>query len=207
MRGRLFYFFYCLYKKLSLRWHWYHVASYNRWMRQFLGSVGGCTTLGWDLRVLGGGGDGISIGSMTSIGNHVVLGCYKEYFGTSHNPVMRIGDNCSIGDYNQISVVREVVIGNGVLTGKFVYISDNNHGTTDYTTLRQRPLDRNLYVKGSVHIGDNVWIGDKVSILSGVTIGEGAVVAANAVVTKDVPPYTVVGGVPAKVIKAMETKK
>ena len=52
-----------------------------------------------------------------------------------------------------------------------------------------------------IWIGDHVWIGMRTMILKGVTIGEGAVIAAGAVVTRDVPPYTLVGGVPAKVIK------
>lgn len=55
--------------------------------------------------------------------------------------------------------------------------------------------------KGPVIIEDNVWIGDKATILANVTIGKGAVVAANSVVTKDVPAYSVVAGIPAKVIK------
>ena len=53
-------------------------------------------------------------------------------------------------------------------------------------------------------IGNHVWIGSNATVLSGVTIGEWAVVAAGAVVTKDVPPYTIVGGVPAKIIKKVE---
>ena len=57
--------------------------------------------------------------------------------------------------------------------------------------------------KGPVIIGDNVWIGDKATILGGVTIGESVIIAANSVVTKDVPPYSVVAGIPAKVIKKM----
>ena len=59
--------------------------------------------------------------------------------------------------------------------------------------------------KGPVIIGNNVWIGDKATVLPNVTIGDGAVIAANAVVTKDVPPYSIVAGNPAKVIK--QTKK
>jgi maltose O-acetyltransferase len=55
-----------------------------------------------------------------------------------------------------------------------------------------------------VRIGDDVWIGGHATILPGVTIGDGAVVAAGAVVTKDVPPYTVVAGVPARVVKKIE---
>ncbi|MST85779.1 hypothetical protein FYJ73_14080 [Prevotellaceae bacterium LKV-178-WT-2A] len=65
-----------------------------------------------------------------------------------------------------------------------------------------QPSKRDLYIKGPVVIEDNVWIGDKASIHSGVTIGKGTIVACNAVVTKDVPPYSVVAGVPAKVIKS-----
>lgn len=55
--------------------------------------------------------------------------------------------------------------------------------------------------KGDIIVGDDVWIGFRSTILSGVTIGQGAVIAAGSVVTKDVPPYAIVGGVPAKVIK------
>ena len=88
-----------------------------------------------------------------------------------------------------------------MLTGRYVYISDNNHGDTEFDTLKIRPLRRKLSCRGDVIIGNNVWIGDKVAILSGVTIGDGAIIASNAVVTKDVPPYSVVGGVPAKIIK------
>jgi len=55
--------------------------------------------------------------------------------------------------------------------------------------------------KGDIVIGNDVWIGYGVTILSGVTIGDGAIVAANSCVVKDVPPYSIVGGVPAKVIK------
>ena len=55
--------------------------------------------------------------------------------------------------------------------------------------------------KGNIEIGDDVWIGLRATICAGVKIGQGAVIAAGAVVTKDVPPYAIVGGVPAKVIK------
>jgi acetyltransferase-like isoleucine patch superfamily enzyme len=57
-----------------------------------------------------------------------------------------------------------------------------------------------------IHIGKNVWIGANATVLAGVTIGDGAVVAAGAVVTKDVEPNTIVGGVPAKVIKKIEER-
>lgn len=80
-------------------------------------------------------------------------------------------------------------------------ITDNSHGETDYDSLKMLPIKRPITSKGPVIIGNNVWIGDKATILPGVTIGDGSVIAANAVVTKDVPPYSVVGGNPAIVLK------
>jgi serine acetyltransferase len=62
-------------------------------------------------------------------------------------------------------------------------------------------MGNEAFSKGNIVIDDDVWIGYGVTILSGVHIGQGAVVAAGAVVTKDVPPYAIVGGVPAKIIK------
>lgn len=91
-----------------------------------------------------------------------------------------------------------IIIGDDVLTGKWVTITDNSHGETDMDSLREAPNNRIIVIKGPVIIQNKVWIGDKATILPGVTIGEGAVVAVNAVVTKDVPPFSVVAGVPAK---------
>ena len=81
-------------------------------------------------------------------------------------------------------------------------ITDNSHGETDYDSLSIPPIKRSITSKGSVVIGNNVWIGDKVTILPGVTVGDGVVIAANAVVTKDIPPYCIAGGNPAKILKS-----
>lgn len=113
------------------------------------------------------------------------------------NPKLIIGNHCNFGAFNHITCINKIVIGDGVLTGKWVTITDNSHGTTSMECLQIRPANRKLISKGP----KNVWVGDKVTILPGVTIGEGAVVAANAVVTKDVLAYCVVAGNPAKIIK------
>lgn len=86
-----------------------------------------------------------------------------------------------------------ITIGNDVLVGHNCVIATLNHVMD--------PDRRADMIPAPVIIGDKVWIGANVTILQGVTIGEGAVIAAGAVVNKDVPPHTVAGGIPAKVIK------
>lgn len=118
---------------------------------------------------------------------------------------MTIGRQCWIGEYTHITCINKLTIGDGLLTGRFVLISDNNHGSSFCEEeQRQRPQDRPLSSKGPITIGNNVWIGDKATILGDVTIGDGSIIAANAVVTKDVPAYSVVVGNPARVIKQIE---
>lgn len=140
----------------------------------------------------------ISIGNHSSIMRHCILETCPQ---AGFNPELKIGNYVSLGEYSHVTCARKVVIGDGVLTGRFVLITDNSHGKTTREEAEHPPLVRPIYSNGTVVIGNNVWIGDKATILPNVTIGDGAVIAANAVVTKDVPPYTVVGGCPAKVLK------
>lgn len=114
-----------------------------------------------------------------------------------------IGDNCFFGAYNNITSSNQIIIGDNLLTGKWVTITDNSHGDTNRQSLLLTPTTRPIVSKGIVKIGNNVWIGDKATILPGVTIGDGAVIAANSVVSKDVPAYAVVGGIPAKLLKPL----
>lgn len=141
------------------------------------------------------------IGEETSFGKMTVLTAWDEYEGETFLPEVIIGKNCSFGDYLHLTCIKKITIGNHVLTGRWVTISDNGHGNTDYETLQMPPTKRKLSCKGPVEIGNNVWIGDKATILSGVKIGEGSVIAANAVVTKEIPSFCVAAGNPAKIIK------
>lgn len=143
----------------------------------------------------------IEIGNNSTIGKGISLTATSFYKGQVFTPKIIIGNNVSIGDYSHITAIHRIIIDDGVLTGRFVTITDNSHGNSDLSDLKTLPTNRVLSSKGGVYIGKNVWIGEKATILPNVRIGEGAIIAANAVVTKDVPPYALVAGCPAKLIK------
>ena len=150
------------------------------------------------------GGKYISCGKNTFLGPNGILSAWDSFKGEKYNPKITIGDNVTIGMNFHISAINSISIGDNVLTGKCITIIDNGHGTTSLDDLQIVPKLRKLHVYGSVSIGKNVWIGDKVTIVGNVNIGEGAVVGSNSVVTKDIPPFSVYGGVPAKMIKQVK---
>lgn len=144
----------------------------------------------------------IQLGVNNNFGDNMYLTAWSQFSVKPNAILIKIGNSCDFGAFNHITATNQVIIGDNCLTGKWVTISDNDHGETSIEYLKKRPQDREVVSKGPVIIGKNVWIGDKATILAGVKIGDGAVIAANAVVTKDVPAYTVVAGIPAKVIKS-----
>ena len=143
----------------------------------------------------------MTIGKHVSVLRNCVLECCPT---EKHSPEMVLGNDISIGEYSHITCARRIVIGDGLLTGRFVLITDNAHGRNTEPELMVNPLVRQVYSPGEITIGRNVWIGDKATILPKVSIGDGAIIAANAVVVKDVPPYSVVAGCPAKVVKTIK---
>lgn len=107
--------------------------------------------------------------------------------------VLHIGKNSRINGCH-ISVSEKVTIGNNVRIAPYVIIIDDDyHDVADHFAETSK--------KGAITIEDDVWLAMSCKIMKGVTVGKGSVVAMGALVTKDVPPYTVVAGVPAKVIK------
>jgi len=131
-----------------------------------------------------------------SVGSNPFVG---DNFHCDFGQHIHVGDNFH-ADYNCTMLdLAEIRIGNNCLIGPDVGIYTAGH--------RLEPEGRTLDVYGMpITIGNDVWIGGNSTILPGVSIGDGAVVAAGAVVTKDVEPNTIVGGVPAKVIKKIEIK-
>jgi maltose O-acetyltransferase len=111
---------------------------------------------------------------------------------------LRIGSGCFINSHVSIDAGAPVVVGDGVAVGHHVVIITTNH---EFGPPSHRAGGT---LKLPVTIEDGAWIASGVTILPGVTIGAGAVVAAGAVVTRDVVPNTLVGGLPAKVIRTLE---
>ena len=121
----------------------------------------------------------------------------------SHDPQIKIGHNCLFRRGAHITAINSITIGNNLLTGTNVLITDNAHGLSTTESLNLPPRQRPLSSSGPVVIGNNVWLGNNVCVLPGVSIGDGAIVGANSVVTHDIPPFTVAAGMPAHIIKSV----
>ncbi len=147
-----------------------------------------------DIKVRRGYGR-LVIGRWTHIGRGTAI--------RAHEGTLRIGDKCVIGQHDTINCYLDLEIGDVSLIADHVYISDFDHKTDDLAV----PIKDQGILKTPVRIGRDVWIGTKATITRGVRIGEGSIVGANAVVTRDVDPYTVVGGVPARVLRKREPAK
>ena len=108
---------------------------------------------------------------------------------------IEIGNHSELGSNSIIQ--SDTYIGDYVIMGPCVKIYTKNHGFSNYKT----PIALQEVTKDPVRIGNDVWLGANVIITPGVTIGNHVIVGAGSVVTKDIPDYAIVGGVPAKIIK------
>ena len=177
---------------------------YTIWIRNFIGKVGENTRFERPLSLQGGGQRRIKVGSYTYLCHHCILGCWEKYGKDEcYDPEIIIGNHCSIGEYCHITAINRITIGDGLLTGRFVYIGDNAHGGLSLEEAKIPPHKRKLTSKGEIKIGRNVWIGDKVSIFGGVTIGDNVIIGAGSIVTHDLPDNCLAVGAPAKILKQL----
>lgn len=140
----------------------------------------------------------IQIGSDVFIGRESVFHPVEEYAGVKHSPSIIIHSGTYIGGYAQIHAMDLVEIGCDCVLSEHVYISDIAHGMANIPTpIMQQALES----KGPVILGKRVFVGFRASILPGVTLGDHCVVGSHSLVTKSFPPGSVVGGIPAKLIK------
>lgn len=144
----------------------------------------------------------VEIGDNISIGKNFCLHVFGDGDLKSEEflPSVIIGNNVTITDNCYISCADNVNIDDGVLIGANVFICDNFHGNNSFEDMSIAPNERKLYLKGSVTVKRNVWIGRNVSIMPNVVIGEGTIIGANSVVTKNIPPYSIACGTPARVV-------
>lgn len=145
----------------------------------------------------------ISVGERTYIASGVQLTAWDSHNGQHYTPSISIGSYCSIRENCHITAINNISIGDHLLTGTNVLITDNSHGKSTREHMSLPFEERPLYSKGPVVIGNYVWLGNNVCVMPGVTIGDGAIVGANSVVTHDVPAYAVAAGIPARIVKQL----
>lgn len=166
--------------------------AFSLTMRSSFASVGARTRLSLPIQLIGA--ERIALGSRVYFGP----GCWL----LTHEPGGRleVGDDTSIAGYCVLSAAAHVRIGRSVLFARNVYIADHRHGfELDDTPIIDQPLQEIR----PVVVEDGAWLGQNVVLLPGVTVGRGAVVGANSVIREDVPPRSVVAGVPGRVVRRL----
>ncbi|AHG88392.1 transferase hexapeptide repeat containing protein [Gemmatirosa kalamazoonensis] len=139
---------------------------------------------------------GIALGRNVTVARRATLTCTGVLAELGEG--MTLGDRVAVGAGAFLGAQGGITIGDDVIMGPGVRIFSENHRTDDV----DRPIRAQGVRRAAVTIGRDCWLGAGATVLAGVSVGEGSVVAAGAVVTRDVPPYSVVAGVPARVVRA-----
>ncbi|UQX89914.1 acyltransferase [Jatrophihabitans telluris] len=174
-------------------WTPWYLLRYWRFLRFKLANphvvTEGFVFLGRDVELYARPGYGrLVLGRWVHLGDGTSLRC--------HEGTLRVGDKAVFGRNDVVNCYLDIEIGAASIIADLVYIVDFDHVFSDIT----RPIKDQGISKAPVGIGADVWLGTKVSVLRGTVIGPGSVVAANAVVSRDVPEFSIVAGVPARVI-------
>ncbi len=137
------------------------------------------------------------------LGDCVKIGAYSNLSSTSHLSKygigLQIGNHSAVGDFTQFGAAGGIIIGNDVIMGSYISFHSENHNFSDHNLLIR---EQGVTSKGIV-IGNNIWVGAKVTFLDGCRVGNNSVVAAGAVVNGIYPDNSIIGGVPAKVLKVL----
>lgn len=158
-------------------------------------TIGVGATIGDQVLIEGLSRQGVLIGRGASIGAHSIIMPTSVMRNMGQGFI--IGANSGLGQFSFIGCGGGVHIGNDVIMGQYVSFHTENHLFDDV----DRPIREQGVRRAAIEIGDDCWIGAKASFLSGAKLGRGCVVAAGAVVRGEVPPYSVIGGVPARILK------
>jgi acetyltransferase-like isoleucine patch superfamily enzyme len=158
------------------------------WLRNKLGSIGENVCVENNVRFLRHPKNII-------LGSHLIIKEGARLCPTHPKAKISIGDWTTIGHHTFLFSSFEISIGANCLIAPFCYLIDSDHGTHADTLIREQKM-----TASPITIGDDVWLGKGVTVLIGVTIGKGCVVGAGSVVTKDLPPYSIAAGSPAKIV-------
>ena len=155
---------------------------------------------------------GMDVGAETRLGKLKVTWPHKVMLGSrcslepaiyfnfagpySEGVGIRIGNGCFVGTGCEFNISSRIVIGEGCLIGSGTRFIDHHHGTR-----LGPPMKEQMETQADIVLGSDVWVGANVVVLAGVTIGDGAVIGAGSVVTKAVEAFSIVGGVPARLIR------
>lgn len=176
------------------------IRIYTMWLRPHFAYLGKGSHIAWRAMRLKGQ-KYISVGNETFIDSGVQLTAWDSHNGLRFTPSITIGNRCAIRNNAHITAINSITIGDDLLTGTNVLITDNSHGMATHEHMSLPFTERPMVSKGPVVIGNKVWLGNNVCVMAGVTIGDGAIIGANSVVTHDVPAYAVAAGIPARIIK------
>jgi len=179
------------YGRLLWRYLWRRLLTVAGWRWQTAGML----FLGRDLELQVGRRGEIRFGRFVWIGDGTKIRC--------HEGVVEIGDKTVFGQECTISAYQRVRIGEQCVIADRAMFIDFDHGITEVG----RPIRVQGIYKRDTVVGSNVWVGYGACVLRGVRVGDNSVIGTNAVVTNDVPANSVVGGVPAKVIRVREAPR
>jgi acetyltransferase-like isoleucine patch superfamily enzyme len=133
------------------------------------------------------------------LSNNIIIKEGSKLCSTNKDAIIKIGENTTIGYYSMLFSSLSIDIGDNCLIAPFAYFVDANHGIKGNKLINQQDLEAK-----PIKIHNDVWIGANVTVIGGIEIGEGSVIASQSLVNKNIPPYSVYGGIPAKFIKDRE---
>lgn len=171
-------------------------AVRSLYWRAVLRSFGANSQIDAPARIYGKAG--IALGRQVRIWHNARIEAFKLEPGRTR---VWIGDRTVIQPFVHIGAAESVVIGQGVLMASFVYITDHDH---DWSDPDDPIVSNRRLIVAPITVGDYVWIGERVMILKGVNIGERSVIGAGSIVTRDIPPYSLAVGAPARVVRRFD---
>lgn len=163
--------------------------------RRFLGSVGPGALISRADRIRNP--RHLHLGPYATIAHDARFDISRGYAGQPYDGEIHIGEGTIIEPRVHIAAATKLTIGRHVLFASNVFVTDHDHGFLDPDLpVAQQPL-----IVAQTRIDDWSWLGENVVVLKGVAIGRGAVIGANSVVTRDIPPFAIAAGAPARVLK------